>query len=44
MKEEVLKIFQSYAEQSITEEIANQIEENIKTFFKIIIGWKEDTG
>ena len=36
-------IFQKYATEKITEEVANEIEENLKTFFTILLGWNDES-
>ena len=36
-------IFQKYAAEQITNETANEIEENLKTFFTILLGWQDES-
>ena len=44
MPDSTSKIFSNYEQEVISEDIANQIEANLKEFFEIIISWQQDTG
>ncbi len=36
-------IFQKYATEQITIEVANEIEKNLKTFFIILLSWQDES-
>lgn len=44
MLKQTAKIFEKYEQEDIKEDMAEQIESNIKAFFEIIVEWNEKEG